>query len=71
MHCPGVGKRALPVWWVGPHGGVRYADAVACPFCGKRLARRKDGLVRKHAPVSRTPANPAPLRRPGRVVTQK
>ena len=75
MHCPGVGAWALPVLYNGPHGGIRRADAVACPFCGKRLAPRKDNTVRKHAPKGRTPAksvpaNPAPIRA-ARVVTQK
>jgi hypothetical protein len=72
MHCPGVGARALSVTWRGPHGGIRYAGAVACPECSKHLAPRKDGLVRKHpAPANLVPANPAPLRQPGSLVTQK
>ncbi|QHB37830.1 hypothetical protein I5G63_gp090 [Mycobacterium phage Imvubu] len=77
MQCPGVGERTLPVWWTGPHGGVRYAAAVACAVCGKRLAPRKDGVARKHAvparptPAKSVPAKSAPLPRAGRVITQK
>ena len=72
LECPGSGERTVPIWRLGPRGQFRYGAAVACAVCGKRLAPRKDGGARKHqVPARPVPANPAPLRRPGRVVTQK
>jgi len=83
MHCLGVGSRAQEITWLGPRDTLRRSDFVACPMCGKRLAPRKDGLVRKH--VAKPRSRPSlvgqldehlqrePVRRPtaGRVITQK
>ncbi|QWY84427.1 hypothetical protein SEA_KNOCKER_85 [Mycobacterium phage Knocker] len=72
--CPGTGRPpAPPKTWRTGVGGVRRADERAtCPVCGKRLAHRADGRVRRHEPRAGQPAPvvpPTPVRR--RVVTQK
>lgn len=75
MRCFGVGMVANHRVWQLGNGGYRRADTVTCPACGKTgIAPRKDGTVRAHVPASRVasaPANPVPVPRVGRVVTQK